>query len=826
MAAASAKWAQWDALTGSEYRGTLGMHNCSTRAAPEMPGKSQKSRARKAKAFQESSVLQPTWCGTGFGANGKANGGHANGNHTNGSHNNDTHANGGHANGGHANSGYANGSHAEGSHANGSDANGGYTNGGNRGKRMWAWPLPPPQGQWATPWEVQGGIPGQKWRQVVASPPSAPSHVSPQALGLLSPGLVVQGFVAPAAQPLGERGRKLLLQVCWDFHSPGGCTRLSCKWKHCPLDRWQTAWLELQRFCFGAQLGTFETLGGLAEAVHTAFADRARLANETPPSTAVALEAALGALGSLGYPFHRSVTPLGEQPGIGGRPGRFALLAALRVLVSQRLLPGTKVLPVGSFAWGVDTLGSDLDVVLVAPGGGEVEPEALYLLADIFVSSAAASAPDSAWAPPPVPQLLQSATAVLRGRGSGYPVLTIRAVVDGEPLSADVCCAGQLGSIRDAVLFRHMIAQAPELATGLRLLKRWLRARAIPTSCEGGYPQVFWMRLAARTFQQARSARASGNTSCGGDVAGSIQVAHEAIQASAHGASEEEAQWGRSLGGCDTGRAESEELICRRLRSFCKSWSVSLPAWGDVLNLTGEDPVPALKRLAMGVYGATTLLCLMELRYMAKEGEPEMQPLSTHQHMCPAAPGFWAAFLIPTRSEAEGAARPAGNDAEVVAAYVWKCSGPLESVRQCVCNLCCEPRASSVAPAGAEVAKLGEDGGQAFLSRRETDWLLWARISRRAASARALGHGGDAGRGVSGADGRWEQPMGLSPPHFVTLLPGDPASSLVAATALRRLQDLLAEPEIAASLPAPYPLYRFSRRAMMESRRTLAGEAE
>ncbi|CAE7304666.1 unnamed protein product [Symbiodinium natans] len=76
--------------------------------------------------------------------------------------------------------------------------------------------------------------------------------------------------------------------------------------------------------------------------------------------------------------------------------------------------------------------------------------------------------------------------------------------------------------------------------------------------------------------------------------------------------------------------------------------SQSLPSWGFLMNLVGEEPSPFLKRLPAGVYGATALLFLRELTILSSTSHPEdLGRLPTQQHLCPAKAGFWAAFLIP-----------------------------------------------------------------------------------------------------------------------------------------------------------------------------------
>jgi len=283
------------------------------------------------------------------------------------------------------------------------------------------------------------------------------------------------------------------------------------------------------------------------------------------------------------------------------------------------------VLPVGSFAWGADAEGSDLDVVISLPGDWMDPDEVLDTLAQALAALQAGRAPDG----------LQAAEPVIRGRATGVPVMSLRAEVDGEPLSADLCVASQLGSVRDAVLFRYMSALNPRLPMVLRLLKRWLRRRAMPTSSEGGYPQVFWMRLAARTYQQLAGSASGGKGGGKGAFAAKGLVHGESDSTTASEAAAESSAEAESCAEADEdveAEATREELPCAEaaaeagaaaegvgpeaeveaaakdralLRSFCSRWSKGLPGWGELLNLAGEEPTSATRRLANGVYGAS-----------------------------------------------------------------------------------------------------------------------------------------------------------------------------------------------------------------------------
>jgi len=530
--------------------------------------------------------------------------------------------------------------------------------------------------------------------------------------------------------------------------------------------------LRLQRFVFGGQLGTFEHLGDLAEAVRVAYADKERLATDAPPAAAAALGLALAALGQVGYPFEVPDTPkLPSSPGIVGRDGRSILLDALRSLAEVALPAGAEVLPVGSFAWGADAEGSDLDVVITSEGGADAGPDALdRLLLVLQQLQSEGRAPSG----------LEAAELAMYGRTSNVPVLAIRAQVEGEILSADVCTAGQLGSVRDAILFRHMFMLMPTLCGVLQLLKAWLRIRAVPTSSEGGYPQIFWMRLAARTCQQAGGACAPAAVDVAGaaDATGSVPA----------------------LSGLAS-PAYSEDASAEQLRRFCSRWSRALPGWGELLNLLGEEPSSVSKRLASGVYGATVLVCMRELRNLASaEKAEDLPPVVPHQYLCPAKADFWAAFLVPLPGSAAaegllGGTASAGT--ELVAARVTACSGPHESVRRCCCAAC------SVG-AGAERHPVE------YLSRRDGEWAFTAEVVEEVNELEQDGQAPD----LQACPPR---KLGLAPPHFICRLDGDPASSATAREALRGFRELLAEAPVTVSLPPPYLLHRYSRRLLLET---------
>eukprot|EP00441_Pelagodinium_beii_P036160 CAMPEP_0197635512 /NCGR_PEP_ID=MMETSP1338-20131121/11306_1 /TAXON_ID=43686 ORGANISM="Pelagodinium beii, Strain RCC1491" /NCGR_SAMPLE_ID=MMETSP1338 /ASSEMBLY_ACC=CAM_ASM_000754 /LENGTH=702 /DNA_ID=CAMNT_0043207579 /DNA_START=20 /DNA_END=2128 /DNA_ORIENTATION=- len=563
---------------------------------------------------------------------------------------------------------------------------------------------------------------------------------------------------------------QLLLQACWDHHSPGGCTRMGCGWRHCELDPWQSAWLRLQRFCLGSQLGTFESFEELVEAVQMAFQDEVRLEAETPRNTFLPIRAALSGLSRLGYPFKVSDVPESHYSGDkDGHAHRSGLLESIRAVASE--MPGSDVFPVGSFAWDIDTEGSDLDAVITKPSASETELESL----DMFLKALRRLQLEGR-----APAALQSADVTIYGQGTGMPVLAIRIPQLGtEPLSIDICTVGQLSSIRDALLFRHMFVLMPQLPEVLQLLKRWLRLRAVPTSCEGGYPQIFWMRLAARTFQTVSTG---------------------------HSKKAEAVAEGSDTGGA--GIASQDNEVREQLRSFCSQWSRSLPVWGECLNLVGEEASPHLKRLASGVYGATALLCLRELRSLAETASPEELPrVEPRNHLCPAKAGFWAAFYVPgEKGDLEGQSRtsspqgsPRSAPGNLVAGWVSSCSGQPENVR-----LGFYARAQD---SSGCVSKSGCAEGIAmerceFISRKDCDCVMVVEVASKESDP---------------AEASRPRRMALFPQHFVCLLDGDPSKCPSAEQSLRELQDLLASPSVANGLPPPYPLKRYSRRVLLNA---------
>ncbi|CAK0823072.1 unnamed protein product, partial [Prorocentrum cordatum] len=200
----------------------------------------------------------------------------------------------------------------------------------------------------------------------------------------------------------------------------------------------------------------------------------------------------------------------------------------------------------------------------------------------------------------------------------------------------------------------------------------------------------------------------------------------------------------------DTSVDDDENLI-RRLQGFCHRWSCSLPAWGELVNLIGEEPSQALKRLPAGIYGATTLLCMAQLRDMAAKGQPGADEplLPPHGHLLPTKGAFWAAWLLPPAEE-----HGASAEVELLAALAPACRGPAEGVRRCACAAC-----GAAGPAGA----------YEFVSRRDCEWVFRATVLPEEQEPRA-----DAATPAVGAEGDGPRHILVAPPHFVCQLPGEP----------------------------------------------------
>jgi len=209
----------------------------------------------------------------------------------------------------------------------------------------------------------------------------------------------------------------------------------------------------------------------------------------------------------------------------------------------------------------------------------------------------------------------------------------------------------------------------------------------------------------------------------------------------------------------------------------------------------------------------------------------------THRHLCPAEAGFWGAFLVPGLG-AEHSDGLEGSDARLVAAFVWHAEGPTEAIRYCVCAACCPstgpPRGATSAhvDAGAATRPAGssghgrDSGAEAYVSRRDPDWLFWATCVEAvlandkpislgtAAAAPAAGLAVELAPTTSGLSLQ-QNSLVLAPPHFVARLPGDPRQGGAAEADFGRLRARLKAPGVAPALPPAFPLHRYRRSVLL-----------
>lgn len=287
----------------------------------------------------------------------------------------------------------------------------------------------------------------------------------------------------------------------------------------------------------------------------------------------------------------------------------------LKVVQSLEILGDDPHLVVaGSMGLGADVGGSDLDLVLCCEI--EVDPRvALPALRDALQEAGEAS-----------DLLLLDQVLV--------PLLSFRF----GGLSVDITM-NQMSSIRDIVLFRYALRTAgPELSATLRLLKMWIKARRIPGNKQGGFPNVVWLRMAVRFYQEAK---------------GTVKrVARD---------------WLR--------------------RFMAWAWQ-GLPTGGSPLTLHGEQEYYS-GRLAAGVPSATLLLFVTEMvMFLEKAPAPssfgeDFDELPAHSHLCVAGlwQNSWALFFIGGNSES--------SKAEVVLCRVLGVMGGREAeLRPCDCEEC------------------------------------------------------------------------------------------------------------------------------------------
>ena len=96
---------------------------------------------------------------------------------------------------------------------------------------------------------------------------------------------------------------------------------------------------------------------------------------------------------------------------------------------------------------------------------------------------------------------LPEATELVLLPKASVPLLSFRM----SQLAVDVTM-NQMSSVRDVLLFRYALRSAgPELAATLRLLKMWIKARRMPGTKQGGFPNLVWLRMAVRFYQAQAS---------------------------------------------------------------------------------------------------------------------------------------------------------------------------------------------------------------------------------------------------------------------------------------------------------------------------------
>merc|ERR1719454_367213 len=103
-------------------------------------------------------------------------------------------------------------------------------------------------------------------------------------------------------------------------------------------------------------------------------------------------------------------------------------------------------------------------------------------------------------------------------------------------------------------------------------------------------------------------------------------------------------------------------------------------------------------------------------------------------HLVPAQAGFWAAFLVP-KTDSD---RQRGLS-ELIAAWVGHSWGEVESIRHSAfikdglgCNAMLQPAGSAKAQADVRLSC-----EHRYVSRRDTEWVMWASVANEDLSPRA-----------------------------------------------------------------------------------------
>jgi len=495
---------------------------------------------------------------------------------------------------------------------------------------------------------------------------------------------------------------------------------------------------ELESFVFRGSCQDISEIHSLSKTVRTSCLAGSKVVADRRCK----LLSALSELELLGYPFNMPSKFTWEstkriEVQAPDRQQREHAYSCVRSLITVAI-PGAVVVPVGSFSWGIDVDTSDLDVLVFAQS-------------EIFTSQNAVLqhiANTVIWlqkqGEAPAGTCMLSAT-VSHHQNSCVPVLDLAIPLDGFVLHVDICAAGhmnQLGSIRDAVVFRHAMLVKPHLRQVLQLLKRWLHRCAMPTSRQGGYPQVFWMRLAARAYQLSTTP-------------GTVGFAQMTASLSEHSS---------NMG--------LEAKTRRTLETMCWKWSHGLPTAADSLRLDGEEGT-VTKGLGASISDATTLLCISKLRSLAAGNGFDLStpPCATHDHLCPAEPGFWGVFLISCNDGVQ--ARDVLPKREVIAAYIQQAFGPKAAVRYCACHSCSW--------------NVRQEGAAAYVSRRDRSWQFV--VSEQT----SLQKSGNAEQATSREEFSLSSQLVLGASDFLCTLDGDPRESRAAHQLVVNLQSLLAE---------------------------------
>lgn len=418
-----------------------------------------------------------------------------------------------------------------------------------------------------------------------------------------------------------------LTSVCWAAQTPAGCFRANCRYLHVPISRRHRNWIQLWGFVWWNQrmFDDIEELTACVRSVYSpgyaaAFNPQSDDMDEQSQGAFKRMYETLWECCELGMPFE-FIQAAGPRPSLSPVPPLArqakAVLASVGSAVRASEALGLKchLAVVGSMGLGVDVDGSDLDLVLCAPV--EMEPLATLQALQVAVVSAG------------------EATNILLVAQAATPVLSFRL----HGMSIDVV-VNQMGSVRDTLLFRYALrSSGPELAATLRLLKLWLKQRQIPSTKQGGFPALVWVRMAVRFYQEQSS---------------------------------------------QSGRRVAKDW----LRRFLIWTGQGLPTGGAPLTIHGEQAESGSDRLAAGLSAATLLMLMCEV-YSILEIPPtscdvassDFPATAAHLHLCRI--GRWDDALALFYMQV-GGSRP-----EVVLCRVQVVfGGPQTDIRYCTCKIC------------------------------------------------------------------------------------------------------------------------------------------